>query len=404
MSGRIDESKAIHPNAQIALDAIAYARQKIPDSASDAGINDLDADSFAALQVRMGAMRKAFEAKRSSPVWLEQDYLVFQHETMIDTVSGVGNCGELVAFAFDYVLQTNPKVNAEIIHIANGNHVVLVIGRNPDSDPNDPATWGDDAYMCDPLEKTVYKATEYQNKLKAYLNPRKYYILEDEKKADEFYILGLGDKAKLGDPKTWSPDAYICDKEGKNIGSAHEFISNLGKKGRRCEIGNQFVIRVPFDPKQHQLVPVLSSKLVLKHHGDVDVLIKNYNLKLRIITKAVSALLGEFLNAMGIDPQEKKKDKKSKEVQKIEKDARSLMATIDTLVADVIPTESSTQTYRSVRKSLHTKLETAIHTAHQLSRLTFFSTGMDQSQQRKVGKARYIFSAEMEKLHRPKKG
>lgn len=76
MSGRL-ETKATHPNEQIALDALAYARQKIPDSASDEGVNELDAGSFAALQERMGAMRKAFEEKRSGPIRLERRIIYY---------------------------------------------------------------------------------------------------------------------------------------------------------------------------------------------------------------------------------------------------------------------------------------------------------------------------------------
>jgi len=46
----------------------------------------------------------------------------------------------------------------------NGDHTFLVIGRLSGSDPNDPKTWGEDAWICDSTK--VYRAQDYQEGLK----------------------------------------------------------------------------------------------------------------------------------------------------------------------------------------------------------------------------------------------
>lgn len=103
-------------------------------------------------------------------------------------------------------------MDAEIVEMMHGNHVFLVIGRKPGSNLQDPASWGDDAYICDSLERTVYKAKDYQDRLKAYLNPFIFHIMKGKEKMGEFYVLGLRD-AKPEDPSTWPPDVCVCDRE-----------------------------------------------------------------------------------------------------------------------------------------------------------------------------------------------
>lgn len=403
------ETKAIHPNEQIALDALVNARSRLPESASDVDKNELDHASFAALQARMGGERKKFHEKVAGPLGLEDDFILLQHETALATISGIGNCGELAGFAFDHVCRTHPEVNAEVIQMVNGNHVVLVVGRKPGSNPKDPASWGDDAFICDPLEKTVYQAKEYQDKLKAYVNPFKFYIMQDQKRTGkEFYVLGLG-KGEPQDPSTWPPDAYICDKEGKKTDSAHAFLSGLRKSQQYFESSHREVaLRAPFDPKKHVLVSVITSKQVLEHHRKPDVLVKNYNSKLRIITTAVIGLIDEFIEiARSVRAEEMKQNKgktksKDKQVIQAEKDALGLLKAIDNLVADVRPVQSNTKTYRRVRESLLGKLGTAIDMANKVSSLSFFSEKTTKEQKGRIATAHEKFSEQMDKL-KPKK-
>ncbi|WP_240610484.1 hypothetical protein, partial [Legionella qingyii] len=86
----------------------------------------------------------------------------------------LGNCYEMALMALDYVLRyAPPSVNAEVYQIEGGDHVFLVVGRKKNSNPNNPATWGKDAYICDPWSNKVYPASEYLTQTKNYIFLRK---------------------------------------------------------------------------------------------------------------------------------------------------------------------------------------------------------------------------------------
>jgi len=74
----------------------------------------------------------------------------------------LGNCGELAAVAFFYLL--DEKLFSKPVEIfqferTNGDHHFVVIGRKHDSDPNDPAKWGEEAVICDPWSRRIYPAS-----------------------------------------------------------------------------------------------------------------------------------------------------------------------------------------------------------------------------------------------------
>lgn len=71
----------------------------------------------------------------------------------------VGTCYELAAVGFDYAVNQKAIQRVEIFCIENGNHVFLVIGRDPKSDPKNFKTWGP-AVICDPWRGKTYRADE----------------------------------------------------------------------------------------------------------------------------------------------------------------------------------------------------------------------------------------------------
>lgn len=64
----------------------------------------------------------------------------------------IGTCLEMAAVGYDCALETGHGNKVEIFFIdgPKGNHVFLVIGRDPSSKPEDYKNWGPAAVVCDP--------------------------------------------------------------------------------------------------------------------------------------------------------------------------------------------------------------------------------------------------------------
>ena len=63
----------------------------------------------------------------------------------------------------EYILRTSPSTQVELFcyNQYTGDHTFAVINRNKESSPEDPSTWGADAYICDPMLGKVFPASEY---------------------------------------------------------------------------------------------------------------------------------------------------------------------------------------------------------------------------------------------------
>ena len=90
----------------------------------------------------------------------------FQKSVFYCTKYSLGNCWEYTLLALYYVMVHYPDKLAEAYYIDGGEHAILVIGRQPDSDPSNPLTWGEDAVICDPWSNKTYRAQEYLSQLK----------------------------------------------------------------------------------------------------------------------------------------------------------------------------------------------------------------------------------------------
>lgn len=81
-----------------------------------------------------------------------------------------GNCFELAHFAYYELRKIDKTINAEIYELKKGDHVFLVIGRDPSSKPADFKTWGTSAIVCDPWGGYAIPAAEIPKKLTCYLD------------------------------------------------------------------------------------------------------------------------------------------------------------------------------------------------------------------------------------------
>ncbi|PHM70917.1 hypothetical protein [Xenorhabdus kozodoii] len=80
----------------------------------------------------------------------------------------VGNCGEKAAIAFAHLKFNRVKpldfFSIDIDNLGNDHHSIVVIGRVT-GNSTDPATWGREAVICDPWDKTAYPAHLYPDKV-----------------------------------------------------------------------------------------------------------------------------------------------------------------------------------------------------------------------------------------------
>lgn len=75
--------------------------------------------------------------------------------------TGIANCAENAYLALDYIATNEPEAYAEAYAMGgSADHVFCVVDRDKTSDPKDPKTWGPNAHVCDPWSNEVYPATQ----------------------------------------------------------------------------------------------------------------------------------------------------------------------------------------------------------------------------------------------------
>lgn len=82
----------------------------------------------------------------------------------------VGDCNEYADLAMNclYTYYKSSNIKAEIFSIEKGDHIILVMDRDPNSDPTNPATWGEHAVICDPWIGKVYPTYMIDKELKTF--------------------------------------------------------------------------------------------------------------------------------------------------------------------------------------------------------------------------------------------
>lgn len=159
---------------KIGHEAKDYARSKIKKGSTQLENNNLSETYFDHLLQGVSDVRtfkQTTDARSRSHDPLEFNDIVIRYENSIAMTSkySLGNCEELGFHALDYILNQVPAmVHAEIYFVRGGDHVVLVINRGHNSNPQNPNTWGDNSVICDPWSNKVFKASDYLTKLKTF--------------------------------------------------------------------------------------------------------------------------------------------------------------------------------------------------------------------------------------------
>lgn len=82
---------------------------------------------------------------------------------------GIGTCLEMSAVALDYCIENRVSQRAEIFYLEGGNHVFLVLGRDPKSTPSNYEEWGSNAVICDTWSGKVFPSSEIDSNLKNFV-------------------------------------------------------------------------------------------------------------------------------------------------------------------------------------------------------------------------------------------
>jgi hypothetical protein len=89
-------------------------------------------------------------------------YAMFAEPTL--RFLGYGNCTLQACAAYSYLKRHLPPDTAvDICEVHNVDHVLVVIGRRPGSDPSDMDDWGPDAVVCDPWAGLSYPLSQYRD-------------------------------------------------------------------------------------------------------------------------------------------------------------------------------------------------------------------------------------------------
>lgn len=158
-----------------AKNAVSYVKAKVPYGASnrlsdygesyEKNAKKIEGANPNALDKVLGGMTAFLPlltgANRGQQIWNEatgnapSDPIArFRQIAEITTRTGAGNCNEqsIVAFMFLYDRGLRPLA---WMHLTNGKHAFVVIGRTPKSGI-DPKEWGDGAVVCDPWNNEAY--------------------------------------------------------------------------------------------------------------------------------------------------------------------------------------------------------------------------------------------------------
>lgn len=156
-------SPQLTENLALAEKANAYTERTILFSSTNPLRNKNPGPKLSTVQRSIDLMRESYIFKSST----------FQYAKDIGLYSlkfSQGECLEISCAGLIYFLhQKNLQAKVDVYEIKNmnpedlgGDHAFLVIGRDKNSDPSDPSTWGESAVIVDPLRNIAFPASQIE--------------------------------------------------------------------------------------------------------------------------------------------------------------------------------------------------------------------------------------------------
>ncbi len=160
-------------HAILARDAVDYVRSHIKFGLTQTENNQYDLQTYLEIKKTTLAMRDLLKDPDGYPKYvnflrIDPNYDLFEFDWRVGIYKETqrGSCSEMAELALSYVAERSPDTRAEVFEIWG--HVFLVLGRQPNTDENNPLAWGSNAYICDPLLNMAFKASDYQKNLLAW--------------------------------------------------------------------------------------------------------------------------------------------------------------------------------------------------------------------------------------------
>jgi hypothetical protein len=94
-------------------------------------------------------------------------------ETAVKIAENVhfGNCWEMALVGLFKGMERGIwDTRLEVAKIENGDHAIIILGRQPGSDPNDYKTWGSSTVVIDSWAGKIFKLSEVETKLNDYIS------------------------------------------------------------------------------------------------------------------------------------------------------------------------------------------------------------------------------------------
>jgi ankyrin repeat protein len=157
---------ALKENLTYAAIANNQARRALHASSTHPQNNSLSPAEFEKLGEELNQQRIA-QYTDSHHLTAEQFH---QRAVSLARASKKGNCGEFAHVVVDELKALGVKLPIEIVRVAKGDHVFVVLGRDPNSDLNDYRTWGNSAVCIDAWGMDQpFVANDIPKYLKSYL-------------------------------------------------------------------------------------------------------------------------------------------------------------------------------------------------------------------------------------------
>lgn len=183
---------------KIAWKAIEYARNKIKKSNTVTLLNEGDRILISnQVMVMRKKAREKMNFKDFVLAYLDIDDLQtkkIRKKKKSIKFHNVGNCGEFGLLALYYCQKNNCPAKVVSYLDDEGDHTFVLI--NHFGDINDPDTWNETTFVCDPLTNQVYPANEAENKLPYYKE-----LLQKEEGHPKFKVLYEVDNENIEDAK-----------------------------------------------------------------------------------------------------------------------------------------------------------------------------------------------------------
>ncbi|HTM64503.1 MAG TPA: hypothetical protein VL360_08420 [Gammaproteobacteria bacterium] len=180
----INQSR-LHQNLMYACAAVNKVRSIIKDSKTHPASNSYSIDRKFDLMIKTDVLRMCmydanqctFDNYMQQPV--EMRKLILESNARLIEYAEIGNCSEYSFLCLHIMLDLEPNLNAEIFEVVDGDHIVLVLDRNQESNENDYTTWGNDAVVCDAWSGKVYPAYQINENMNVFSS--RVFIQDDDR-------------------------------------------------------------------------------------------------------------------------------------------------------------------------------------------------------------------------------